>query len=102
MHAICRSHYDDVFDVEVLLPRPSNQLREFARLGAHERLKELRAEIAAIQRAYPDLRAARGDRVAPVRKARRRRKRKMSAAARKAVSERMKAYWAARRKAARK
>jgi chromosome segregation ATPase len=87
------------FDVEVLLPRPSNQLLELARLGAQERLKELRAEIAAIHRAYPDLRAERGDRRAPVERPRRRRRR-MSAAARKAVSVRMRAYWAARRRAA--
>jgi hypothetical protein len=72
------------------------------------RLEELRREEAAIRAEFPDLfRGARGrgrgrragaQTEAPAR-AGRRRKRSMSAAERKAVSERMRKYWAERRKA---
>ena len=80
-----------------------DQLRRLARLGAAARLDELRQEEAAIRAEFPDLfgrgrrRAAATDNVAGGR--RRRRRRTMSPAARKAVSERMRKYWAARRKA---
>lgn len=81
-----------------------NDLRKFARLGAKARLEELRQEEAAIRRAFPDLfsrgggtPAAKAD--APAAGAARRRRSRMSAAARKAVSERMRKYWAERRKA---
>ena len=70
------------------------QIQRLARLGAEARLGELREEEAAIRQAFPDL-AAKGKPSAP----RGRRRRRMSAAARKAVSERMKKYWAERRKA---
>ena len=56
------------------------------------RLQELRAEEAAIRRAFPDLAAK------PPAAKRGRRRSRMSAAARKAVSQRMKKYWAERRK----
>ena len=69
------------------------QLRRLARVGALARLAELRTEEAAIHRAFPGLATK-----APAAKAGRRRSR-MSAAARAAVSERMKKYWAERRKA---
>ena len=77
------------------------ELLRLARAGAATRLNELRAEEAAIVRAFPDLRGGRrtqpkSDGSEPV--GRRRTRRRMSAAARKAVSERMKKYWAARRK----
>jgi hypothetical protein len=76
------------------------QLRDLARDGAKVTLSRLRAEIMAIERTFPEL-ALRGPRralrnsVATARK----RTRRMSAAARKAVSQRMKKYWAERRKA---
>jgi hypothetical protein len=76
------------------------RLRELARAGAEVTLKRLRAEIIAIERAFPELALPRRRRAA--RRAVRRttnRTRRMSAAARKAVSERMKRYWAERRKA---
>jgi len=63
-------------------------------------LKQLRAEIIAIERTFPEL-AIQQKRKA-VREALqkvRRRVRTMSAAERKAVSERMRKYWAERRKA---
>lgn len=79
-----------------------DQLQRLARLGALSRLDELRKEEAAIRTAFPDLfrrgrgRAASTAAAAPAKRARRRRK--MSAAEKKAVSERMKKYWAERRK----
>ena len=74
------------------------QLRRLARLGAVARLEQLREEEAAIRAEFPELfgRGRDGAAAAPARQARSRRK--MSAAARKAVSERMRKYWAERRK----
>jgi hypothetical protein len=76
------------------------QLRRLARLGAIARLEQLRQEEAAIRSEFPEL-FGRGRRVqvSDGRTARRRRRRAMSPAARKAVSERMRKYWAERRKA---
>jgi hypothetical protein len=73
------------------------ELHRLARLGAKARLEELRKEEAAIRRAFPDLfgvaRQASTGNGAP------RRKRKPMTDAQKAiVSERMKKYWAAKRK----
>jgi hypothetical protein len=69
------------------------QLREMAKAGAEEALKRLRAEIISIERTFPEL-------VLPQRRRQLRRvvantcnrTRTMSAAARKAVSQRMKKY----------
>src|SRR5207249_1121477 len=87
------------------MPRPSTRLtseklKELARVGAEHALKELRADIIAIERTFPELALPRRRRqvraaVASATK----RVRKMSAAARAEVSRRMKRYWAARRKA---
>lgn len=84
----------------------AEQLRRLARLGAMSRLEQIRAEEAAIKAEFPELfgRGARrdatpaddGGEAAP--KARRRRRTAMSAAQRKEVSERMRKYWAERRK----
>jgi hypothetical protein len=78
----------------------ADRLRELARTGAEVTLKRLRAEIIAIERTFPELRLRQG------RHALRRsiedattRTRQMSEATRKAVSARMKRYWAERRKA---
>jgi len=68
-------------------------------LTAHECL-HLRAEIIAIERAFPELRLPAGRRaLRKTYKEVRSRTRSMSAEARKAVSARMKRYWAERRKA---
>jgi hypothetical protein len=80
-----------------------DQLRRLARLGAVARLEQLRQEEAAIRAEFPEL-FGRGRRPAAVADntaggRRRRRRKAMSPAARKAVSERMRKYWAARRKA---
>lgn len=84
----------------------NDDLRRFARLGAMRRLEDIRQEEAAIRSAFPELfrgggRAAKAAsaKAAPAAKATRRKRSKMSAAARKAVSLRMKKYWAARRSA---
>ena len=77
----------------------TEQLRRFARLGAMARLEQLRQEEAAIRAEFPEL-FGRGRRPeASAGAARGKRRRNMSAAARRAVSERMKKYWADRRKA---
>ena len=78
----------------------AQKLRELARSGAEVALKRLRAEIIAIERAFPELALPRRRRALrrSLKKATNRTSR-MSAAARKAVSERMKRYWAERRKA---
>jgi len=84
------------------------ELRRLARLGAQARLEQIDMERRAILHMFPDLqtRGRRGP--APAREATsprakraapRRRRRKMSPAERRAVSERMKKYWAERRKA---
>jgi len=78
----------------------AERLRELARTGAEAMLKQLRAEIIAIERTFPELALPQKRRA--VRQGLRRaaaRVRTMSDAERKAVSERMKKYWAERRKA---
>ncbi len=87
------------------MARPStrlsaDRLREWARAGAESALKQLRAEIIAIERTFPEL-ALSGKRRAVNRSIKKasRRGREMSASARKAVSLRMKRYWAERKKA---
>jgi hypothetical protein len=75
-------------------------MRELARSGAEVTIKRLRAEIVAIERTFPELALPKRRRA--LRKAVKRagaRTRTMSGAARKAVSERMKRYWAERKKA---
>lgn len=77
-------------------------LKEYARLGAEARVAELNAELAEIYRAFPNLRTrGRQSAAAPggVVRASSRRRKPMTAAQRKAVSARMKKYWAGRRKA---
>jgi hypothetical protein len=73
------------------------ELQRLARLGAKSRLEELRREEDAIRSAFPDLFGGGAGRGAGGRR-RGRRRSTMSAAQRKAVSERMKKYWASRRK----
>jgi hypothetical protein len=78
----------------------ADRLQELARAGAEVALNRLRAEIVAIERTFPEL-ALPGKRRALRRSVKRatNRTRRMSVAARKAVSKRMKRYWAERRKA---
>jgi hypothetical protein len=78
----------------------AERLRELARTGAETMLKQLRAEIIAIERTFPELALTQKRRAAreAFRKVRSR-VRKMTEDEKKAVSERMKKYWAERRKA---
>ena len=71
-----------------------DQLLHLARLGASQRLQELRQERQAIETLFGGDESPTIESTTP---RRRRRRRSMSTAARKAVSERMKKYWAARR-----
>ncbi len=80
------------YSIKTVLFSPAmNDLKSFARMGAKSRLETLAAERAAIFKTFPELRAEeRAATATPKRK-------KKSAAARKAQSERMKAYWAAKK-----
>jgi len=74
-------------------------LKAYARRGAEARLAELTAELNDIYKAFPDLRSG-GPRESQVPGGSRRQQRRgMTAAQKKAVSLRMKRYWAERRKA---
>jgi hypothetical protein len=85
------------------------ELHRLARLGAVARLAELEKERLAILRAFPGLLApgagvAAAAPAAPsaasgLAKPARRRRRKMTAAEKKVASERMKKFWAERKKA---
>jgi len=75
------------------------ELRRLAVVGARARLVELKAEMASLVRAFPEIGRAGGatSGAAVVRRAKPGRKTPMTAAERREVSERMKKYWAARR-----
>jgi hypothetical protein len=84
----------------------SSHILEMARKGAEHRYEELKTEIAALVKNFPHLTGRASQRRSTIdtstepaatidRKPRKRRR--MSAAARKAVSQRMQKYWAARR-----
>lgn len=76
-----------------------DSLREYARIGAQATLERLYTEIAAIESVFPDLkRQGRAPSQAPTVKRKRAARRAMTTAERKSVSERMKRYWAERRK----
>ncbi len=79
-----------------------DDMRRFARLGAMKRLEDIRREEAAIRAAFPELfsvaRPAKAAGTTPAKTAVTRKRSKMSPAMRREVSERMKKYWAARRK----
>jgi Holliday junction resolvasome RuvABC endonuclease subunit len=87
------------------VPRQTNPLtpermKELARAGAERVLNELRADIIAIERTFPELALpAKRRAVSKTIKRVQQRGSTMSAAARKAVSERMKKYWKERRRA---
>jgi hypothetical protein len=78
---------------------PTFDLKAYARRGAEARIAELTAELNDIYRAFPDLRrgASPPNATAAGAGGWRRKRKPMSAAQRKAVGQRMKAYWAARK-----
>jgi hypothetical protein len=91
------------------MAKHSSHILEMARKGAEYRYEELKGEMAALVKNFPHLASRAGRRISrAVSTGRavveaeapkvRRRARRMSAAARKAVSDRMRKYWAARRK----
>ena len=92
---------------------PTFDMKEYARRGAELRITELNEELEGIYRAFPDLAGQRGSGRAASRESYtddgqtiapdepvipKRRRRKMTAAERKAAGERMRKYWAARKK----
>jgi hypothetical protein len=89
------------------------EMHRLARIGAAAKLAQLEREIAALKRAFPGLKPQASPAPAPPAEGgaqpaigpsapHRSRRTPMSAAERKAVSERMKRYWDARRKAGNK
>jgi len=85
--------------------RTTGDMRKWALIGAEQRLVELAQEIAAIHNAFPELRQGRRGRPAKEPSSstaadapkRRRRRRKLSAEARKRISDAQKARWAKQR-----
>lgn len=82
-------------------------MKSLARVGAQARLGELRDEMNAILRVFPDLRrsapaAARGRTDDGLTVIQRRKRKAMTPSQKKAVGERMRRYWAARKKAEQK
>jgi hypothetical protein len=74
------------------------RLRALALVGARARLEELKQEEAQLRSDFPELGRVSRRETAGAPAARRRRRKPMSAAQRKEVSERMTKYWAERRK----
>jgi len=107
--ALCRTM---LYNLSPTMPKHSSSILALARRGAEARWNELQSELAGLRRAFPDLGGAR--RAVATTKARgagrsntmsgqtidtqTHRRRQMSPAARRAVSFRMKKYWAGRRK----
>jgi hypothetical protein len=81
-----------------VVPKQSSHIQKLARIGAAYRLKELKAEIASLLKVFPHLRY--GSAVSPSMPdnvEERRPRRKLSAAARKKISDAQKKRWAAAR-----
>jgi hypothetical protein len=81
------------------MAKHSSHILELARKGAHHRYQELKAEIASLEKHFPHLGEGRGSRSAqvsasPAEASPPRKRRTMSAAARKKISEAQKARWA--------
>ena len=83
------------------MPNYPSHILELAKRGAEHLYQELKAEIESLDTLFPHLRGASASRLGSpagtVKRATRRRK--MSAAARKKISEAQKKRWAAKRKA---
>jgi hypothetical protein len=84
------------------MPRHPSHILELAKRGAEHRYQEIKAEIAALEKMFSHLRY--GSALSPAMPdameeatVRRRRRRKMTERAKKAISERMKKLWTARR-----
>lgn len=80
------------------MAKPSIALKKLAEVGASVRVDELKAELESLYKHFPNLRSAKNN--APAAEKRSTKKRStMSAAQKKAVSVRMKKYWAGRKAA---
>lgn len=85
------------------MAKHSYSILELAKKGATHRFQELKAELAQLAKAFPHLRygsavsPAMPDAVEEGTLGRRRRRSKLSAAQRKAISKRMRSYWKGRR-----
>jgi hypothetical protein len=80
------------------MARQSNQTMQWARIGAGARIAELQAELEDIYRTFPDLkRPGQTSTVASRASADGVRKRRFSAAGKKAISQGMREYWARRK-----
>ena len=77
------------------MPLSKKELTRLAGVGAKARLEELDRERELILKTFPEL--CESPEATPTTSAPKRRRRKMTAAQRKAVGLRMKAYWAAKR-----
>lgn len=78
----------------------ADRIRELACRGAEQVLKQVRAEIIAIERTFPELKLPKYRReLRRSMEGARTRTSEISAAARKVISERMTKYWAERRRA---
>ena len=78
----------------------ADRIRELACRGAEQVLKQVRAEIIAIERTFPELKLPKYRReLRRSMEGARTRTSEISAAARKAISARMTKYWAERRRA---
>ena len=75
------------------------EMRQLALVGARARVVELKAELSALIKAFPEIGSGTGVALSSGKRRKPGRKSPMSAAERKAVSERMKKYWAGRRAA---
>jgi len=86
--------------LEGVVAREINQarLRALALVGAKARLEELKQEEAQLRSDFPELGRASRTATSGAAGVKRRRRKAMSAAQRKEVSERMTKYWAERRK----
>lgn len=81
------------------MPRGSEMQREWARRGALVRLEEIETERASILASFPELRRKQTGSSRTRNGAQPRKRRKMSATARRRMSAGMKKYWAKRKAA---
>lgn len=81
-----------------------SEMQRLARMGASARLHQLEQERAALLRAFPGLRSTPGEAAPAPREGsgqaqpKARRRRRFTAAQRKAIAARMRKYWAEKRK----
>ena len=80
------------------MAKTESALKKLAEVGASVRVAELKAELESLYKYFPGLRSGKSSTEKPVRGKTKKRS-TMSAAQKKAVSARMKKYWAGRKAA---